>query len=35
MVNEFKNEINEDFRNQELESMDSIAKKDAIENPFN
>lgn len=33
--NEFKNEINEDFRNQELESMDSIAKKDAIENPFN
>ena len=33
--NEFKNEINEDFRNQELESMDSIAKKDAIENPLN
>lgn len=33
--NEFKANINEDFRNQELESMDSIAKKDAIENPFN
>lgn len=33
--NEFKANINEDFRNQELESMDSIAKEEAMNNPFN
>lgn len=31
----FESEINENFKNSEKESIDNIAKQDAIENPFN
>ena len=32
---EFENEINENFNIQKTNSIDNIAKQDAMENPFN